>query len=384
MNGNRKLVVLTLFAILAIIAVACAAPPTSAPTAAPPTAAAKPAAGPLDALAAACKTEHGLTTIALDPTWLNDRAVLDGFMKKYGIKINELDPLAGSGDEINAIKANKDNKGPQAPDVIEVGFSFGDSAKAEGLLQPYKVQNWASIPDSAKDPAGYWYGLYYGAMAFEVNTSVVKNVPQDWSDLLKPEYKGQVALSGDPRSSNQAIQAVEAAALGNGGTLDDATAGLNFFKKLSDAGNFVPVIAKEGTLAKGETPIALGWDYLGLGYKADLKGNPPITVVVPKTGVFGGVYVDAISAYAPHPNCAKLFMEWRFSDEALLLKADGYGHPINFADMVKRGVIPQSIQDKLPPASLYDKIVFPSPKQLADAKTLITTKWDSVVNVNVK
>lgn len=381
---NRILVLLALVAVLATVA-ACGSAPTPQVTAAPPTAAASSsAASGMDALIAACKKENGLTTIALDPTWLNDRAVLDGYMKKYGIKINELDPLAGSGDEINAIKANKDNKGPQAPDVIEVGFSFGASSKADGLLQPYKVQNWASIPDSAKDPEGYWYGLYYGAMAFQVNTAVVKNVPQDWADLLKPEYKGQIALSGDPRSSNQAIQAVEAAALGNGGTLDDATAGLNFFKKLSDAGNFVPVIAKEGTLAKGETPIAIGWDYLGLGYKDDLKGNPPITVVVPKTGVFGGVYVDAISAYAPHPNCAKLFMEWRFSDEALLLKAAGYGHPINFADMLKRGVIPQATMDKLPPAGLYEKIVFPSPKQLGDAKTLITTKWDSIVNVNVK
>ncbi len=330
MFENRKLIVLLMLVVaLTLIVAACAPAPTPAPTAAPPTAAPKPAASGMDALIAAAKAEGQLTTIALDPSWLNDRAVLDGFKAKYGIKINELDPLAGSGDEINAIKANKDNKGPQAPDVIEVGYSFGASAKADGLLQPYKVANWDSIPNDAKDPEGYWYGLYYGAMAFEVNTTVVKNVPQDWADLLKPEYKGQVALSGDPRSSNQAIQAVQAAALGNGGTLDDATAGLNFFKKLNDAGNFVPVIAKQGTNAKGETPIALAWDYLALGDKAALKDNPPITVVVPKTGVFGGVYVDAISAYAPHPNAAKLFMEWRFSDEALLLKAKGYGHPIN-------------------------------------------------------
>ncbi len=54
-----------------------------------------------------------------------------------------------------AIKANKDNKGPQAPDVIDVGLSFGPAAKAEGLIQPYKVSTWDSIPDSAKDAEGY-------------------------------------------------------------------------------------------------------------------------------------------------------------------------------------------------------------------------------------
>ena len=130
--------------------------------------------------------------------------------------INELNPDAGSGDEIEAIKANKDNKGPQAPDVIDVGLSFGPSAKAEGLIQPYKVSTWDSIPDSAKDAEGFWYGDYYGVLAFEVNKDLVKNVPADWADLLKAEYANSVALAGDPRASNQAIQGVYAAGLSQG------------------------------------------------------------------------------------------------------------------------------------------------------------------------
>jgi ABC-type Fe3+ transport system substrate-binding protein len=61
------------------------------------------------------------------------RRVIDGFKAKYPeITVNELNPDAGSADEIEAIKANKDNKGPQAPDVIDVGLAFGPSAKAEG------------------------------------------------------------------------------------------------------------------------------------------------------------------------------------------------------------------------------------------------------------
>ena len=74
------------------------------------------------------------------------------FTAKYGIPINELNPDGGSGDEIEAIKANKDNPGPQAPDVIDVGLSFGPSAKAEGLLQPYKVATWDTIPDAPRMP----------------------------------------------------------------------------------------------------------------------------------------------------------------------------------------------------------------------------------------
>src|SRR6188768_208192 len=142
----------------------------------------------MDELVKAAKAEGQLTTIALPHDWCGYGAVIDGFKAKYPeITINELNPDAGSGDEVEAIKANKGNKGPQAPDVIDVGLAFGPSAKAEGLLQPYKVSTWDTIPDDQKDPEGYWYGDYYGVLAFEINSDLVKNPPSDWADLLKPE-----------------------------------------------------------------------------------------------------------------------------------------------------------------------------------------------------
>src|SRR5215218_5649689 len=99
-------------------------------------------------LVAAAKQEGQLTTIALPHDWCGYGRLIEGFKAKYGITINELNPDAGSGDEVEAIKANKGNTGPQAPDVIDVGLSFGPSSKADGLLMPYKVATWDSIPDS--------------------------------------------------------------------------------------------------------------------------------------------------------------------------------------------------------------------------------------------
>ena len=89
----------------------------SAPSAAP--------AADLTALIAAAKAEGNLTTIALPRDWCNYGAAIDGFTTKYGIKINGLNPDGGSKDELDAIIANKDNPGPQAPDVIDVGLAFG-------------------------------------------------------------------------------------------------------------------------------------------------------------------------------------------------------------------------------------------------------------------
>ena len=81
---------------------------------------------------------------------------------------------------------------------------------------------------------------------------------------------------------------------------------------------------------------------------------------MPKTGVVAGVYIQAISAYAPHPNAAKLWMEHLYSDESQLLWLKGYCHPIRFNDLVKNGKVPQELLDKLPPAENYEKALFPS------------------------
>lgn len=366
------------------------APPAEEVTATETTteAAAAPAAAPaaidMDALIAAAQAEGELTTIALPRDWCNYGEVLDGFSAKYGITINELNPNAGSGDELEAIRANKDNQGPQAPDVIDVGFAFGPQAKDEGLIQPYMVSTWDTIPDDVKDAEGYWYGDYYGVLTFQVNADMVENVPHDWADLLNEEYQGQVALAGDPRTSNQAILAVYAAALANGGSLDDAQPGLDFFAQLNQAGNFVPVIANTGTLAKGETPIMIRWDYLALTDRDILAGNPNVEVVVPANGVMAGVYTQAISAYAPHPNAAKLWMEYLYSDEGQLAWLKGYCHPIRYDDLAGRGVIPAELETALPPAEAYAAAAFPTLAQQEAAKELITTQWDSVVQADVQ
>src|ERR1700710_2245380 len=189
--GGRASITAAIAALTAVAGQAVAAPPAS--------------------LIAAAKKEGQLTTIPLPHDWCGYGALIEGFKAKYGITVNELNPDAGSGDEIQAIKANQGNTGPQAPDVIDVGLSFGPQAKTDKLIQPYKVSSWDSIPDSAKDADGYWYGDYYGVMAFLVNDDIVKSAPKTWADLQKSDYANAVALSGDPRVANQAIQSVFAA-----------------------------------------------------------------------------------------------------------------------------------------------------------------------------
>jgi putative spermidine/putrescine transport system substrate-binding protein len=332
------------------------------------------------ALIEAAQAEGQLTTIALPRDWCNYGEVIDSFKEKYGLQVNELDPGAGSGDELQAIIANKDNPGPQAPDVIDVGFSFGPQALEEGLIQPYKVSTWDTIPEDAKDPDGNWYGDYFGVMAFMVNKDVVANTPQSWADLLKDEYNGQVALGGDPRSSNEAALSVMSASLANGGTLADPTPGLEFFAELNSKGNLLPVEGTNALVARGETPIRVTWDYLALSGRDSFEGNPPVDVVIPSDARIGGLYVQAISAFAPHPNAAKLWMEHLYSDEGQLMWMEGYCHPIREADLRERGVVPEELLARLPDVT---GAVFPTVDELTQGREKVAAEWGNVVGVEI-
>ena len=109
------------------------------------------------------------------------------------------------------------------------------------------------------------------------------------------------------------------------------------------------------TVASGQTPISIDWDYLNLAY---IKEFPAANwkVTVPSDGVYGAYYCQAINAHAPHPWSARLWEEFLYSDQGQLLFLKGYSHPARFADLSKRKVIPSSLLSVLPPAGLYAKV----------------------------
>ncbi len=270
---------LSIVLVVALLAAACAAPaaPATSPTAAPaaepteapaavepveaPAAAQPPAAAGMDELVAAAKAEGMLTVIALPHDWCNYGEMIDTFKAKYGIKVNELNPDAGSGDEIEAIKANKDNKGPQAPDVIDVGFSFGpDRGDRWPGRSPTRSPPGTASRTTSRTPMATGTATTTACWRSKSTRTRSRTCPRTGptcsSRSTRARWRCRVTRACRPRP----IMTVIAAALANGGSLDDVMPGLEFFKKLNEAGNFVPVIAKQATVAKGETPVdrALG------------------------------------------------------------------------------------------------------------------------------
>jgi putative spermidine/putrescine transport system substrate-binding protein len=327
----------------------------------------------LTALIAAAQKEGSINTIALPPTWANYGQIMSTFKSTYKLNLTNSIPDGTSAQENQAITSLKGSK--RAPDVVDVGPSFGVLGKQQKLYLPYKNSYWSSIPANLKDPQGYWVGDYWGVIGFGANIDVAKTAPADWPDLKNPAYKNMIALGGDPRQAGEAFSAVFAASLANGGSLDDITPGIQFFADLKAAGNFITTQATSATKASGQTPIVAGWDYLQLADRDTLKGKVNITVTVPKTGVLGGFYVQGINAHAPHPNAAKLWQEFLYSDKGQLLWLKGYTHPARFLDMSKRKVVPAALLSKLPPAQDYKTVKFPSLAQSAKATTILAAQW---------
>ncbi len=339
--------------------------------------------GGMDALVAAAKAEGELNVITLPRDWCNYGEMIDTFGTKYGIKVNSLNPDGGSADEIQAIIDNKENKGPQAPDVIDVGPAYGPLAKEQGLITPYKVATWDTI-EGTNDPDGYYYVDYSGVMVLEVNTDVVSELPTSYADLNNEKYAGQVALAGDPRASNQAAQSVYAASLANGGSLDDIKPGLEFFKQLNEKGILLPLIADSGVIGKGETPITFQWSWNAYANKDSFAGNPNIEIIYPADVNWGGYYYQAISAYAPHPAAARLWEEYLYSDEGQATWVKGYCAPARLADLNARNVLSDELKAKLPDPALLAASIVPSGDQLSAARAAIKEQWDSVVGVDIK
>lgn len=360
-------------AVLALTMTACGSSSSDAPAAAGGAATATSAAdlGGMDKLVEAAKAEGELNVIALPHDWANYGEILEAFKKKYGLKVNEVNPEGSSQDEINAVKQLKGQT--RAPDVVDLGGAFAISAAKDGLLAPYKVATFGDIADTQKDPEGNWVNDYGGFISIGYDASKVTVPPTSFADLKKPEYKGKVALNGDPTKAGAAYAGVYAAALANGGSFDDIKPGVQYFADLKKSGNFIPVQASAATVESGQTPITLDWDYLQAGYSAKLKGKVDWKIAVPTDGVYSNYYSQAVSKTAPHPAAARLWQEFLFSDEGQNLYLKGLSRPVRLPKMTEAGTVDKALLAALPAVS--GDVKFPTTTQDDAAKKIIADEW---------
>lgn len=325
--------------------------------------------GGMEALVAAAKKEAALNVIALPPNWANYGEIIKGFQAKYGIKITSDQPEGTSADEISSAQRLKGQD--KAPDVFDLGTTV--ALANVSMFAPYQVEKWSEIPDNRKEAAGVWVNDYAGYMTVGYDSAKVP-APTAIDDLLKAEYKGKVALNGDPTKAGAAFAAVQMVSVAKGGTVADVAKGVDFFKALKAADNFLPVDPTDATIESGQTPVVFDWAYNNAPRVAKV---PTWKTWIPPNAVVAGFYVQAINNDAPHPAAARLWQEYLYSDEGQNLWLKGAAFPVRYDAMKAAGTLDAASVAKLPEVS--GSAIIPTDAESTTAKDYLAKNWANAI-----
>ena len=327
--------------------------------------------GGMDALVAAAEAEGELNVIALPDTWANYGKIIDAFEAEYDITVNSDSPDVSSAEEITAAQNLAGQDG--APDVFDLGSAVALANTDQ--FAPYKVTTWDDIADDHKDADGTWVYDYTGLMSVGYDADAVPE-PTSLDDLLGDDYKGKIAINGDPTQAGAAAAAVQWAALQDGGSADDVQPGIDFFGQLADAGNFLPTDPTPATIASGETPVVFDWSYNNLAAAADAGGRDWKTAVLPGTAL-ASYYNQAINVDAPHPAAARLWQEFIMGDTAQNLYLAAGAYPVRLAAMVEAGTVDQDALDAV--GEQPEDTVQLTSEQTEAASALLAQSWAAAI-----
>ena len=237
--------------------------------------------------------------------------------KAFGDKYNVKTSLIRNGSGSTLAKIEAERRNPQA-DIWYGGTLDPHSQAGEmGLLDAYVSPNLDQIMPQFRDPAkvkgNYSSAVYIGILGFGVNTDRIKQlgleVPQCWSDLIKPEYKGEIQIA-DPQSSGTAYTA-----LATFTQLWGEDAAYDYLKKLNvNISQYTKSgIAPARNAARGETAIGIGFLH---DYSLEKENGAPLDLISPCEGTGYEIGGESIIKGARNLDNAKLFVDWALSKEA--------------------------------------------------------------------
>lgn len=231
-------------------------------------------------------------------------------------------------------------------DVAYYGVSFGIKAAEQGVVDVYRPAGFDKVPEGLKDPAGHWVTIHAGTIGLMVNTEALGGapVPATWSDLLKPEYAGKVGYL-DPSSAFVGYAGAVAVNRALGGSLDDFSPAITFFKALKANDPIVPKQTAYARVLSGEIPILIDYDFNA--YRARYKDGAPIAFVIPSEGTLTVPYVMSLVKNAPHAANGRKILDYVLSDAGQAHWAAAYLRP------VMPGVLSEETKARFLPESDY-------------------------------
>lgn len=332
--------------------------------------------GGMGALVAACKNEGQLNVIALPHYWANYGDMLTGFSKMYGVKIDEANPEGSSQEEIDAAVTNKGTN--RSPDVFDIGLAVAVKYLNTETFAPYKVKTWNYLQfASTVDPTGQVTPNYTGTMTIGYSGALGTITKLD--DLLDPKFKGKIALNGDPLGSSAAMNGIFMINKALGGTFDDVTKGVAFFAKLKAAGNFINVNPTAATIASGQTPVVIDNGYIQAGVIKQMAAAGKVWKMFTPAAV-GSTYNSAVSAWAPHPACARLWLEYTLGETGATVFASGGATPTLWVWLLKTGRASAAGKASIGNSKVVAEKA--TADQTAKARLYLKTAWPAAVGTN--
>ena len=231
------------------------------------------------------------------------KRLFDVFNKKYPFIKTEFFN-AGSATLYNRV-VNEARVGKVFFDLIAIRGVETHRLIKEGFMQPYVSPENAAYPQGFKDSRGYWVDYFDAYNVIGYNTKLVSKdqAPKNWDDLLNPMWRGKIALDDEMYSWYAAM----AVAWGK-----------------ERAQRFMKSLAKQdiqlrsgqtliaNLMAAGEFPVAM---VLAHRIEKMKEQGAPVEWVTTLDPITASLHPIGVAAKAPHPNAAKLFIDFVLSKE---------------------------------------------------------------------
>ncbi|HTM10746.1 MAG TPA: extracellular solute-binding protein [Verrucomicrobiae bacterium] len=246
----------------------------------------------------------------------DSQALLKGFQQKYPFIEPELFRLGAEKMRTKILteaRAGRHFFDVTSMDVVENGVLQG-----QRMFSPYKASGRDAVPAGLKDEEGYWTAIYVRQFVLAYNTRMVqaKDLPKDWPDILAPAWKGKIGMDSEETEwygalaeywgRDKARKFLRALAAQEPGLHQGHT----LIAKLTLAGEFPLSIAHASRIEQMK------------GQGAPLDWLDKVDPVVTSPSVI------SLSAHAPHPNAARLFIDYALSYEGQKIMRDLYRVPV--------------------------------------------------------
>ncbi len=264
---------------------------------------------------------------------LNDvNAILNAFYRQQpGVEVRVF--RSGAGEVIAKLRAELEAGNPQPDLVWLVGEEFFQELSQKGLLRRIPP-TFPGLPAQYVYEGGRYYEvrLLYNILAVHTRRLGSLPEPQSWQELLKPQYRGQVAMA-DPNFTGPALVAL--------GYLNRRY-GFGFFERLRENGLIIersnPVL--QDKLARGEYTIALTNDY---GVRQKIQEGAPLKIIYPRDGAILAPTPIAIPTWSRYPQEAEGFIRFLLSPEGQRIFAE-----LGYYPVIPGSPTPKGAPERLP------------------------------------